>query len=125
VRSNDYTYECQKAGNCVILVNSDESFNVAADVVRGNYPDLLNAIIACVISNTYEFKAERYSIGKCTFSVTPVLESNASNLPCVIRNIERHGMRIYRYNQAVRLLIHDKYDVRTRHIDQKTIENGV
>jgi energy-coupling factor transporter ATP-binding protein EcfA2 len=106
---------------CIISVKYDYSVQLQI-VGGGGGKSLAQAVADYLAANTYEFKAERFSVGRCSFRHTDVLNADASNLPCVIRSLESKGNKIDYYNKAVRLLLPDIYGIRTAHIDDQQIE---
>lgn len=49
----------------------------------------------------YVFKAERMNVGECPYGTSPVLATNAANLPEVLNVLQSNPIRFQRFNAAV------------------------
>jgi hypothetical protein len=89
-------------------------FRVVSPTLRyvsmGRFPEASE--ILCVLASwsstqVYFFRAERTSIGRCSYGSSPVLASNAANLAEVLLGLQSNVHRLGRYNCLVSRVLPD------------------
>lgn len=79
-------------------------------------------LISILQKRIYAFRAERFHVGQCDFGDSKVLNSDASNLPEVINNLQSNHAGFDRYNQLVRLVFPTVTHVSVRAIPDKKVK---
>jgi hypothetical protein len=106
----------------IVHVSNDRQSWTIESVANGNQDGLVGFVGARYQQNAYGFKAERMNVGACQISESPVLSSDASNLPSVLLQMSTLPVQNRDYVGFVQQIFPTIYHVGSRPVSNNSAQ---